>query len=235
MEKLEKLMEDLSKKMDNVATKDDLNFYKNELVRVEANTESIKTIVMEVQRDREYDKKRMEWIEKSFRSKNLIFKGVIINGRQSVVDVIADVINHKMSVTPNIIPEQIRFIGKVGESTTVLVQFHREDEVRRVLEKTNLLAGSNIFIDRDLTLDERKSKAELMKVRRVIISKLSDQDDKKKKVKVTHNSIRIEGHIFKWNGEQLLCGKESGNFKLSQIFKFRFENINFKQLISEKQ
>lgn len=231
--KMDQVEKNIDVKLGTLASKDDLALYKEELQKVQENTEVVKNLVLNVQKGRESDKRRLEMLEREYRSKNLVFKGVSTNDNVNPREVLEDIINGKMGLTPVIKAQKVYVLKRAAQSMVVMVRFYTEDDVRRVLEKTRMLAGTTIFIDRDMTEDERSTKQVLMRIRRIILSKLSDPDDKMVKIRVQTNCIRIAEYMFKWNGENLMCGKGSGNNILSQIYKYNFDIVNFKNLISD--
>lgn len=172
-------------------------------------------------------------LERAYRSKNLIFKGVTNIGSQNPKEAVNEIINGKMDITPAIYPQQVNVLKTTAQNMMLLVKFGTDNDVYRVLQKTGKLSGTTIYIDRDMTKEERKNKVALIKIRRIILSKLSEPVDKAVKIKILTNGMRIQEHIFKWNGQRLICGKESANTILSQIFKYNFTNINFENLISD--
>lgn len=235
LSKMDQVEKNIDLKLATLASKDDLAIYKVELQKVQENTEEVKNLVLNVQKDRESDKRRLEMLEREYRNKNLVFKGIPNNNNMNLRNTLEELITVKMDITPVVKIQQVYVLKRAAQNMVVMVRFYTEDDVRRVLEKTRLLTGTAIYIDRDMTEQERSIKQVLMRIRRIILSKLSDADDKTVKVRVQTNCIRIKEYMFKWNGDNLMCGKESGNNILSQIYlyKFNFDTVNFKNLISD--
>lgn len=93
--------------------------------------------------------------------------------------------------------------------------------------KVNILAGSNVYIERDYSLETRKKMRLLLSIRRIIRSKLVDNNDKAIRIKVMGNRMDINRHQFSVADGQLMCGNEMGVVKLNSIFKADFDENSF--------
>jgi len=76
---------------------------------------------------------------------------------------------------------QVKMSGRV-----VVVKMGSEEKKREIMQKKNKLSGGNIFIENDLTWEERK-------IQREISVWAKQQRAKEKRIKIGYGKIRVNG------------------------------------------
>lgn len=114
----------------------------------------------------------------------------------------------------NINPRSIFILKTLQEKKQVilLVEFMENDEVRDIFSKVNTLKGTNIILEKDLSLEERERKGVLLKIRQVIL-RLAKENNTSIKVIVSENRIKVNDDIFifkKTNNEFMMGIGENG-------------------------
>lgn len=119
--------------------------------------------------------------------------------------------------------DEIIQIGKRnGDQLMILVQFAKKASVRKVFERTRLLAGTCWRIERDYSPEIRQQIVKLVKVKKIIQANLVDRRDKNIIIKVNGGQMKINNNIFFWRDDQLWCGAEPGYINLNKIFVYKF-------------
>lgn len=222
--KIDGLEVKLDGKIENLATKDDLRMFADEVQNLKESNETIKATLVELKADRDGYKTKFEQIERMIRRKNVIIKRCNLNG--NVREAVNQLFNSKMQIQVDI--DEVQVIGhRNGTANTVLVKFVREESVNRVFSEIRKLAGSGVIIERDYSEDVRKRMDMLLKVRKVVKSKLVEKRDKDKMIKVIGDRMMIENQRFHWQDGQLWCGTQLGYAKLNSIFKCQFNEFSF--------
>lgn len=212
-------------KIEKLPTKDDFVVFRNEMIALKEENVILRERIEKLERERAEDRTRLEMMDKYNRSKNLIIEGLKPDDspRKAVQDLLKDVlgIQDEMGI------ERVKPIKKNEKSLAVLVQFTGVSHVGLVLANTNKLRNTKISVERDLTEAERERKKNLLKIKKIIKNKVTSEDDKRRRIRVTADILRIESSFFYWKNNKLMCGKEEAAEELNKIFNFNFNNINF--------
>lgn len=212
----------IDNKLDHLASKEDLQQYREEVAEVKQQNEELKKMIGHLKECREKDRKQLERLDFSLRSKNLIFRGINheANMDTCVRKILCDILQVKA------VPGKTVSLHNRNGKATVRVEFGSSEDVQEVLNNTNKLKGTKIGVDRDLPESVRVVRAELLKIRKVIMRKISAMEPKnKKKVVVMNEKMKIEEAVFTIDRGELMCGAEKGVDKLNAIFKLDFSDL----------
>lgn len=224
---VEKNLED---KIDKLPSKDDFNAFKMEFAAIREENRVLKEKIIELEKGRAEELARIERLENVLRSRNLIIGGLKpeTNTRKAAQELCNDI----LGIQGDAGIEHASQIRRTDKDMMMLVQFNSVNDVNAVLAKTNRLKNTRISVERDLSEAARDRKKILLKVRKIIRTKLITEGDKMKKLKVTADILRIEGTKFYWRNNELMCGKEGATKQLNKIFNYNFDNVHFLNEIS---
>ena len=134
--------------------------------------------------------KFLENKEKADRMNNLIIVGLEETGEsEDAVSVSNNFFSEKLDLT-DIRIEKARRLGKSQSKTRpILVAFNSQLDRKKVLSNRSKLAGSNIYINFDLTRDQLKEQQKLREIRKQLI-KLPEF--KNKKITIYQNKLHVD-------------------------------------------
>lgn len=225
-QKFEGLEQQFDSKIENLATKQDLKQYADEVQALKQSNQNIEATLTEMKEERDQFRRKIEQMDRIMRNKNIVIKGLKFNG--NINNAVKEFLATKMQISANIEIDSVqRIANKNNDESTVLVKFSKEEHVHLVFANIKKLAGSNVSIDRDYSIETRRQMQMLLGARRIIKSKLVDRCDKSIKVKVIGNRMFINGQHFFINEGQLRCEGEMGFVKLNLIFKAKFDKDSF--------
>lgn len=216
----------MDRKIENLATKQDLKMFAEDVQMLKDSNEAIKVTLAELTSERDDYRQKFEQMDRNMRRKNIIIKGLIYNG--NVNNAVKDLFASKMKIDEPIDVDEARLIGrKTGQHSVILVRLMREETIRRIFSNIKNLVGAGIIIERDFTADMRQRMGFLLKVKRVIRSKLVEKRDKEKVIKVFGDRLVIDKQQFNWHDGNLWCGTKLGFNQLNSIFTCKFDEFSF--------
>ncbi|XP_075157855.1 uncharacterized protein LOC142231120 [Haematobia irritans] len=130
---------------------------------------------------KEEDEKRLQRIEDQLGKNKIIIKG--IESQKALVGPVINLFREKLKLKIDQEIEMVKKIHEEGGKMTLLVELKTYGTVLDVLKKTKLLAGSNIFIERDL----RGARLQRKKVMLQIKKELHKLDREKKSQRTGRN------------------------------------------------
>lgn len=203
----------LDKKLEAIATKDDVSKMRADVVHLE-------TVIQD--HDRRIDK--LEWKQ---RSKNLIFKNIPM--RKSYKPYITSLLHNIMDLS-HINPRSIFTLNKLSDKNLViiLVEFDSNEEVSEILSRVATLKGSNIAIEKDLNEQERERKGKLLRIRRVILDRANENATTNTKIKVSEKKIKIDNDEFLFNKNQNDFVSTIGEGKNLVLREYLLQKFNLK-------
>lgn len=223
---MRKMFEDFERKIDGklslLASKQDLQQYREEISEVKQQNKDLKKIIHRLEKNREKDKQQLDRLDSALRSKNLIIKGIkdVANTNDGVRKLLADILQ------VNVEPERTWKMYQSGGKATVRVEFKSDQDVQEVLRNTKKLKGTKIGVDRDLSETARIKRSELLKVRKLIMAKTAGiKPENRKRIVVTGDKLKIDNAVFRMEGGVLSCDAEDGLDKLSEIFNLDFTDL----------
>jgi len=136
--------------------------------------------------------RRWERKERNDRRRNILIKGLKA-GEGELKERVEEILER---VGGDIKVEEVRSIqaGKTEKGRLVIVRLKSEEMRGRVLSNKRKLKGGEIWIDEDLTWEERRSR---WKIRRIV----REEEAKGKRVRATQEGVWIEGIWWRWDEE----------------------------------
>ena len=105
---------------------------------------------------------------------------------------------------------------------TVIVELKSARMVADIFKHTKNLAGSSIFIERDLNTERRGNKKLMLQLKKEI-----QNADRSKKIAVRGDKLVVEGRYFVWNTNNILmCEKREGKEVLQNIYGDTILNVS---------
>ena len=111
--------------------------------------------------------KILEYNDQSSRVKNIIIVGIAESSNEQTERVVLDMLDQRLGLT-DITITQVQRIGRKrpDHCRHILVSVGSLNDKRRIMLKRSQLAGSNIFINPDLTKDQREEERDLRNLKK---------------------------------------------------------------------
>lgn len=136
-------------------------------------------------------KKKIVEQEKKERKNNIIIKG-LRTGKENVREKVETFLKEELEVTGGIKKTELR---GTQNSNVALVELENWEKKQEVMSKKSRLDTKRIYIEYDLTYEERK-------VQVAIREKARKLQEEGKVVKVGYRKLNIQGKWFHWNDEE---------------------------------
>lgn len=167
------------------------------------NTQEIKELKEEIQKKEErWASEKVELVnrikkledreekrEKEQRKNNIIIKGMGLTeneNEQSIKDLI------KKSIGVDTVIKRVYNINKKEEWKIILAEVETWEQKREIMLHKNKLKGTKIYIENDLTKEERRIQTELVKIAK-------DEREKGSRVKIGYKKLVINNVSYEWN------------------------------------
>lgn len=179
------------------------------------NTEEIKQLREEIKiKEEKWDEEKqkllkridkleqkMEKCDQDKRKYNIIIKGegMVENGnRESFKSFLKERLNIEVDVA------NVHYKANTPQWKTVLVELTNWKQKSEIMQNKRKLKGSKIYIEHDLTLEERRIQKEIRRIGKC-------EKEKGKKVKISYKKIVVEGINYEWSEtEQGVVEVEAG-------------------------
>lgn len=217
----------LHMEINKLATKVELNSLRQD---VEGWKNSVEKSIEKLQYNDNELRRKLDFYEKNDRRRNLIIKGIDAKStQQEIMDETKIFLSVKMKISDVRAVVYVKKIKEVGNRMIVLARLESETLVREVLKNTKELAGTYFSVDRDLTVEERAIKRNLLNIKGNIL-----QVDKSRRIKVRNNKLFIGDAEFNWKDNQLWFKEEMGLTVLNKMFNNKFANINILERVNRR-
>lgn len=171
--------------------------------------------------DKDVDRRRINQLEEQIKSKNLILKG--LNAKSSVNGVVNKICFDKLKLPKSVKIIYTKKLYERDEKMAVLVELDSSQSVQNALQNAKKLAGTSIYLERDLTPEKQKDKKVMLQLKKDIVAA-----SKSHRIAVINDRIRINDKWFRWNKEkQLFCGQEEADGTFKDLYPDVFDKINF--------
>jgi len=158
-------------------------------------------------------KKILEDKERKERKNNIVIKG-LKNVWKDPREVAKEFLGNEFRVNKNI--KNIRKAGKEGKEV-LIIEFEEWQEKEIIMKEKSKLKGRDIYIDHDLTKEERD-------IQRKLRERAKREREEGKKVKIGYKKIIIEGKTYIWNEEaedieasKYESGRRAGNYEYEYV------------------
>lgn len=201
-------------------------------VDVENIKEENKILKQEVEvlkADKEIDRKRISQLEEQLKSKNLIFKG--LNAKTSVSAVVSKICFEKLKLPQTAKIIYTRKLYERDGKMAVLVEMDSAQSVQDALRNAKKLAGTSIYVEKDLNVDKQQDKRVMLQMKKDIVAVSSVH-----RVAVMSDRIRIKDKWLRWTKDRkLVCGQQDGYDILKELYKNHVDqiNINYNTLLEK--
>lgn len=129
--------------------------------------------------------------EKEKRKLNVVFKGLSnaqLEQRAEMERLFKETLGIEYKV------KSTRTVGKIEGKMTLIAEMGSWEDKREILENKKKLIGSTIYIDNDLTQEERRIQKEIRAVAR-------EERNKGRTVKISYQKLTINGEEYRWSRE----------------------------------
>lgn len=224
---LNKTLQPIEAKLQTLPTKQDLEELANEVSSLKLEVNSLKNencILREqielLRVEKEVDRKELNKIGDQIRRKNLIIKGV--EADSAPLEAVEQIFKEMLKIATPIEVCSARRIGMFDDKATLLVELSTEAMVFQVLKTTKLLAGSDISINRDLSLIQQQQQKVMVQLKKDLT-----KANKKLRILARDGKLKVEKKWLSWNRDfKLVCDKEPAEAFLKEIYGEAIEKIS---------
>lgn len=226
MENLSVKIDTVDRKIENVATKDDLVKITNELTDVKAKVSALeeensalKHALNKVIKDQDLDRKKIQYLEEQVKKKSLILRNIPAN--RSVKEAAQSVCRNNLKMQNNVEIITTRWLGEKQDKMTVAVELATESMVDEVLKHAKNLAGTAISISRDLTSEKQQQRKAMVQLKSQLLG-----INESKQVLIRENKLKVDDKWYHWNQhKRLVCGKADGLRELTKSYGDAFASL----------
>ncbi|KAL7725537.1 hypothetical protein ACLKA6_013892 [Drosophila palustris] len=163
-------MSDLMAVLQNVATKTDIEELKEQLGGVsekiealQAENQELKTEIEKLKSDRNTDRKELNRLIELSRSKNIIVKGLRKN--EATKEGVKQLLRDKLEIAKAEVCST-RILYERQNNVGVIAELESATMVSECLRNGRKLAGSKIFVEKDLSIEKQEHKIVLLQLKR---------------------------------------------------------------------
>lgn len=166
--------------------------------------------------------KRIEYLEKKEKSQNIIISGVVNkSAKDEIIQEVGKIIFGNLKIQDQNAIMDVRKLSERNGKMLVWARMRNIEIVEEIFKRTKELKGTTVYIDRDLTIQEREMKKRLLNIKSKIL-----MVDKSKRVTVRRNKIIVGEMIFNMKNGVLMYGEEDGLAVLNRMFNNKTLDIN---------
>jgi len=132
--------------------------------------------------------------------------------------------NCKLAVK-TLIEEKLQLKGWRDGKVMVLVECESQGQAENILKNDHKLRGSQVFLDKDLTLEKQANKMVLLELKKFFLAIRRET-----KVKVKNDSINVDGNWMSLNNNKVLMWQRNpAEIKLKEIYgnSLEMSHINY--------
>ncbi|CAL1671879.1 unnamed protein product [Lasius platythorax] len=147
--------------------------------------------IMETREEVRKIKKAMEDREKKERRNNLIIKG-LKKEKKNIYETTREFLEKKFGVIEGV--KRIQAVGKEGREM-IIVEMNSWEEKEGIMKVKKKLGSRRVYIDHDLTMEERE-------VQRKLRERAREEKMEGRRVKVEYRKIEIQRKLYVWSEER---------------------------------
>lgn len=226
----------LDEKLKNLSTKDDVVEIKqtmqdccSQIGNLRMENEALREEVNTLKAERKKDHQDLMRLVERSKSKNVVFRGISNDG--SLKEKIQELCTKKLEI-PDINLKNVRKLYETDAKVCGVAEFLTEEMAVNVLKNSKKLAGTSIFVDKDLCEEKQQNKKVMLKLKKHLKTLDSNQ-----KIIVRDDKMRVNNEWFYWNNDKILMnGNRNGKETLENIFKDKIivKNICYNHLLNQK-
>lgn len=114
---------------------------------------------------------------------------------------------------------------------TVIVEMETAISIQDVLKNTRKLAGTDVYIERDIIPKKQQMKKVSLLLKKKILA-----ISKKHKIQIREDRMKIKDRWFNWNNDRkLVSGNAEGETELVKLYgeEIKAINLEFEKLLNE--
>lgn len=209
---MDEKLKDMPTKSDLIEVKETVNEVKSEVSKLTDKNKILQEEIQKLKECREEDQKRMRYLEEDLGKKKIIIRG--LDSQKSTFGAVKKLFKEKLNVDNRVDIEQTRKIFEKDEKMTVMVELKSVKMVSEVFKNAKNLAGSSVYIDRELSTERQKDKKIMLQMKKDIL-----KVDKTKRIAVKNDKLVVDGNTFAWNNSKvLMCGKKPGEDVMKDLY-----------------
>lgn len=189
-EQIEENMDEMKEMIKQMMEMIKVNTEENKSLRQEMRNKEEKWEREKLQLERRIEKleNKLEDQDKKRRKCNIIIKGRI--GTQVQSQQMREWFKTSLEVDVEV--KSVANINQPGKRDMLLVCLNDYQKKQEIMKNKSKLRGRDIFIENDLTLEERKIAAKLRQIAR-------EEREKGKQVRIGYKKIHVDGKLFTWD------------------------------------
>lgn len=226
----------LDEKLKTLSTKEDIEEVKVEITSIgsELNllrleNQQLKVELQQVRRECEENKKDIMWMQEHIKSSKIFIRG--LNCTNEPTKEVNNLLTNKLELRMR--ARSVRKIYERNGKMSVVAEFETSHESEEIMRNSRKLAGSNIYIERDLIPSKQQFKKASLCLKSKILA-----ISKEHRITVKEDSIRINNTWFSWNKDRkLIAGKNDGKDELHKLYGDIIKSVdtNYDYLLCETE
>lgn len=219
LKRLEVMLDNkLDEKLKNISTKEDMAKIQNEICALRKENVELRSEIQILKENEQRLMKKVEGLDKENKRTNILVSGLKAGGidevRQSFRKICVDVLEEEVRVG------YVKKIGSTGSKWVMALP--SPIDVNTLLSKSRMLKGTNIYLQRDYTQEERRQNYNLRRVK----NSLKKQGEVV--AKVIGTTLIIGEKKFKWaaEGHITATNKDEGKYLEDLLKANGVENFN---------
>lgn len=169
-ELLQAIGEMMDRKLDNIATREDVKNLHQELTAVRDECDALRAEVRRLSDSNLCLQMKMEAAEKREKKNNLVIRGLPEND-QDPSEIVKKLCKERFAIDNVMIKNSFR-LGRenADKKRPILVEFVMQDDIRNILTCKGNLKDTGVVVHRDSTLQERKNRSFLWEIKKEIMA-----------------------------------------------------------------
>ncbi|XP_054729228.1 uncharacterized protein LOC129238211 [Anastrepha obliqua] len=196
-----------------------LNELSSDVAELKKQNEYLSQEIEKIKAEKNMDKIRLAQLEDHIKKQNLIFKGLTVS--TSTKEAVDKVCKEVLQINDASIVKSTKKIYERDGKMTVLAEIRSEKDIGDIFKKSSKLAGTTIYVERDLNLERQQDKKVMMQLKKDIMAISS-----KHRIGVRDDRMKVANKWLRWNKDKkLVCGMEDANITLQLLYENRLQNV----------
>uniref|UniRef100_T1I0U7 Uncharacterized protein n=1 Tax=Rhodnius prolixus TaxID=13249 RepID=T1I0U7_RHOPR len=201
-----KKLNEMDLKLSQVATKADLKETNEKLENLITENKNLKEEIVDLKKENKQVKESLEFALRKLKSKSLVIAGLQdLKENNDYTQEVKELCVKSLGMHEPMIDRA----HSVAQGRLLLVELVRQADVQAMLINAKKLKGSGIWINRDLTYQDRQKKKKLLEIRKKIMAV-----DKVEKVLVRDGYLLYKKKKFYWDEEKGITASKEDDLSL---------------------